>query len=251
MPEGIERMTSFVLKLIACIAMLIDHVTSVFVKPSMLIWELDLSWATPEMITDSILWTVGIGIGRIAFPIFAFLIVEGLVHTRDKKKYALRLLLAALASEIPFNLLGHGEFFYPGKQNVLWTLLLGFIAISVIDSVKEKFPGDYFKYNTFSCLAILVCGAAAMLLMSDYSIYGVMLVVALYMLRGRKVLSSLMLLLLTWLLYKHVPIQFGAMLSVPFLILYNGKKGMDDKYCLYAFYPVHMLILGLLVRFVL
>ena len=137
------------------------------------------------------------------------------------------------------------------SQNVMWTLLLGFLAIAMIEYVKTKYPGDMFKYNTFSCLAILLCGVAALFFTTDYTIYGVTLIVSFYMFRGRKLANFIMFLLLTWLFYSHGTIQFAALFAYPLFLLYNGKKGMDDKYCLYAFYPVHMLILGLLVRFVL
>ncbi len=226
-------MSTFVLKLIACIAMLIDHVTATFVD------------------STGLLWTLGRGIGRLAFPIFCFLIVEGLFHTRDKKKYALRLLIAAAVSEIPYDLMRFGKVWDFDSQNVMWTLLLGFLAIAMIEYVKTKYPGDMFKYNTFSCLAILLCGVTALFFTTDYTIFGVTLIVSFYMFRGRKLANFLMFAVLTWLFYSASTIQFAALLAYPFIMFYNGKKGMDDKYCLYAFYPVHMSILGLLVRFVL
>ena len=226
-------MSTFVLKLIACVTMLIDHVTMTFVD------------------STGVLWTLGRGVGRLAFPIFCFLIVEGLFHTQDKKKYALRLLIAAVISEVPYDLMRFGTVWNFDSQNVIWTLLLGFFAITMIEYVKTKFPGDMMKYNTFSCLAIMLCGVAAMFFTTDYTIFGVMLIVSFYMFRGRKLANFLMFLLLTWLFYSNDTLQFAGLLAYPLLMFYNGKKGMDDKYCLYAFYPVHMLILGLLVRFVL
>ena len=226
-------MSTFVLKLIACIAMLIDHVTATFVT------------------SPGLLWTLGRGIGRLAFPIFCFLIVEGLMHTRNKKKYALRLLIAAVISEIPYDLMRYGKVWNFDGQNVMWTLLLGFLAIAMIEYVKTKYPGDMFKYNTFSCLAILLCGVPALLLATDYAVYGIMLIVSFYMFRGRNLPAFFMMLLFTTVFYSKGTIQFAALLAYPLIMLYNGKKGMDDRYCLYAFYPVHMLILGLLVRFAL
>lgn len=225
-------MSTFVLKLIACIAMLIDHMTKLFVDET------------------SVLWTIGCGIGRLAFPIFCFLIVEGLFYTRDKRKYALRLLIAAIISEVPYDLMRFGTVWNFDSQNVIWTLLLGLLGIVIIEHTKVKFPGDTFKYNIFSCLAIFVCGCAALFCATDYSVYGVMLVVSFYMFRGHKFAPFFMLLFLNLAFYSKSMIQFAALLACPVLILYNGKKGPDDKYCLYAFYPVHMLLLWLLVRFV-
>ena len=212
--------------------MLIDHITATFVSSS------------------GVMWTLGRGIGRLAFPIFCFLIVEGLFHTRDKKKYALRLLIAAVVSEVPYDLMRFGTVWNFDSQNVMWTLLLGFIAIASIEYVKTRYPGDMMKYNTFSCLAIILCGVPALLFATDYTVYGIMLIVSFYMFRGRNLPAFFMMLLFTIAFYSKGTIQFAALLAYPLIMLYNGKKGMDDKYCLYAFYPVHMLILGLLVRFV-
>lgn len=225
-------MSTFVLKLIACIAMLIDHVTKLFVDE------------------NTVLWTIGCGIGRLAFPIFCFLIVEGLFYTRNRKKYALRLLIAAVISEVPYDLMRFGTVWNFDSQNVMWTLLLGYLAIAMIEYVKTKYPGDMFKYNTFSCLSIMLCGGAALFFATDYIIYGVMLIVSFYMFRGRMFWAFFMQLILTAAFYSQATIQFVSLLACPLWMLYNGKKGPDDKYCLYAFYPVHMLLLWLLVRFV-
>ena len=91
---------------------------------------------------------------------------------------------------------------------------------------------------------------SALFFVTDYTIFGVTLIVSFYMFRGRKLMNFLMFLVLTLLFYSKGTIQFFGLLAYPLLLFYNGKKGIDDKYCLYAFYPVHMLILGLLVRFV-
>lgn len=226
-------MSTFVLKLIACVAMLIDHVTATFAD------------------STGMWWTVGLGIGRLAFPIFCFLVVEGFFHTRNRKKYALRLLLAALLSEIPYDCMRFGTVWNFDSQNVMWTLLLGFLAIAMIEYVKTRYPGDMMKYNTFSCLAILLCGVVAMFFATDYTVFGVALIVSFYMFRGRKLSGFLMFAVLVWLFYSANTIQFASLLAYPVLLFYNGKKGMDDRYCLYAFYPVHMLIIGLIARFVL
>ena len=171
-------MSTFVLKFIACAAMLIDHVTAVFVDP------------------NSVRWIIGHSVGRLAFPIFCFLIVEGLFHTRDKKKYALRLLIAAVISEVPYDLMRFGKVWSFESQNVMWTLLLGFLAIAMIEYVKMRHPGDMFRYNTFACLAILLCGVSALFFVTDYTIFGVTLIVSFYMFRGRKLMNFLMFLVL-------------------------------------------------------
>ena len=77
-------------------------------------------------------------IGRIAFPVFAFMTVEGYFHTHNLKKYMLRLLLFALISEIPFDLMYGGTWFYPIHQNVIWTLLMGLLGIHLMETVHKN-----------------------------------------------------------------------------------------------------------------
>ena len=108
--------SSFTLHLLAMGLMLCDHL-----------------WAT---LLGDITWLAYLG--RLAFPIFAFLAVEGFFHTKNLKKYRKRLLLFALISEIPFNLMMSGMFFYPLHQNVLWTFLLGSFAMSLLEKQRNR-----------------------------------------------------------------------------------------------------------------
>ena len=95
----------------------------------------DHLWAT---LAGDAWWLTGIG--RLAFPMFAFFLVEGFFHTHDRKKYCMRLLLLAILSEFPINLMYSGLLFYPFHQNVIWTLLTGFLCIWAIDTLRKKCP---------------------------------------------------------------------------------------------------------------
>ncbi len=234
--------TSMFLHLLAMACMLVDHLWATVIPGN--------GWLTC--------------IGRIAFPIFAFLLVEGYFHTHDLKKYALRLLLWALISEIPFNLVMGSTLFYPFHQNVLWTLLIGLLLIHVNELAKNtgKWP-----------LRVLACiGTVALALplglgtMVDYYSYGIWMVMVFYFFHGRRWWDFLgQFLLLAYINlelfagYSYEIHLFGttflfaqqgfALLALIPIWLYRGKQGPHSKalqYTYYAFYPVHLLILGLI-----
>ena len=206
--------------------------------------------------------------GRVAFPIFAFMAVEGYFHTHDLKKYTLRLLLFALLSEVPFDLMYGGTWFYPVHQNVIWTLLLGLLGVHLMETMRKKQ-----KTGRYLLVSALVVGAGAVLGtlgMVDYYGAGVRTVFAFYIFRGRKwwcllgqvlTLYWINVVLLGGLMY---PIRlFGmefelcqqglALLALVPIWLYRGRQGCHSKpfqYACYAFYPVHMLLLVLALNFV-
>ena len=208
--------------------------------------------------------------GRVAFPIFAFMAVEGYFHTHDLKKYTLRLLLFALLSEVPFDLMYGGTWFYPVHQNVIWTLLLGILGIHLMETVHKK--QKTWAYLLVSALVVAAGAVLGTLGMVDYYGAGVLTVFIFYFFHGhgRKwwcLLGQLAALywvnaeLLGGLMY---PIQlFGmdfelcqqglALLALVPIWLYRGRQGYHSKpfqYACYAFYPVHMLLLVLVLNFV-
>lgn len=208
--------------------------------------------------------------GRVAFPIFAFMAVEGYFHTHDLKKYTLRLLLFALLSEVPFDLMYGGTWFYPVHQNVIWTLLLGILGIHLMETVRKKQKTGL--YLLVSALVVVAGAVLGTLGMVDYYGAGVLTVFIFYFFHGhgRKwwcLLGQLVALywvnveLLGGLMY---PIQlFGmdfelcqqglALLALVPIWLYRGRQGYHSKhfqYACYAFYPVHMLLLVLVLNFV-
>ena len=215
-------MSIFVIKIIACVTMVLDHVK--YAIP-----------ATENFIT--------IYLGRIAFPLFAFLITEGYIHTSNLKKYCQRLFIFGLISQIPFMLFRTlvGEWI---MLNIIFTLLLGLFAITVYDKIKNKFVSIPF------CLIIIWLGE---FLKVDYGWFGVATVLLMYILKNKKqylpfcfaILLILFFYLDKILILNKVYITYFVCYMIPivFILLYNGKQGRKIKYFYYAFYPLHMIIL--------
>ena len=203
-------------------------------------------------------------IGRMAFPLFAFLIVEGYFHTGSLKRYVGRLLLFAVLSEIPFNLVMGSRILYPLHQNVLWTFL---IAIGLIWlNEKAKQTGRLWIRILVGLGTVVLGYILGLITMVDFQCGGVLTVLTFYFFRGRKwwnLLGQLALLayinleMLGGLVYEvrllggtfYIAQQAFALLALLPIWLYRGKQGRHNKflqYACYAFYPVHLLILGLL-----
>ena len=221
---------------------------------------LDHAWAT---VVSGNAWMNFVG--RLAFPIFAFMTVEGYFHTRSFKKYLQRLLIFALISEIPFNLMNSGSWIDPFHQNVLWTFIIALLCVSKMDKIRA---GDLSTgKNALACAGIIllgfVIGTAAMV---DYSGTGVLTVFVFYFFRGRdwkNILGQFLgIYLINFVLIQNLDIPFilfghefffptqgFAIFSLIPIWLYRGKQGPHNKviqYACYAFYPVHILILSLL-----
>ena len=233
-------LSSNMLRIIAVAFMLSDHI-----------------WATYMSFGDWMTY-----VGRMAFPIFAFQIAEGYLHTSNFKKYALRLLGFAVVTEIPFNLFYSSRVFNPYHQNVLFTLLLGLMAISVIDKMKKNRKA---KNIALSVLWLALICVASIVSFVDYGFLGVLTVVMFYLLRGFPFawLAQLAAMVLINIVFFEglvfnveifgrtfeIPSQGFAVLSLVPIWLYAGKKGRTSKlmqYGFYAFYPVHMLVLYLI-----
>ena len=189
-------------------------------------------------------------VGRLAFPLFAFMAVEGYLHTRNLKKYLLRLLMLAVISEIPFDLLVSGSVFDPMHQNVIWTIILGLCCIRAFENISAG------RKMMLSAVVIIASLAAAIIARADYSSAGVLTLLAFYAFRGNTVRCRLMQLLslafINLVLLGGIefafPYQALAVLSLPIIWLYDGSQGPHNgfiKAANYLFYPAHMLILAL------
>lgn len=221
------RLDSFRLKLIAMVTMVIDHVGYVFYP--------ELGWMRL--------------IGRMAFPIYCFLLVEGFYHTSNVKKYMGRLAVFAILSEFPFDLMANAGGDYFAGQNIFFTLLLGLMAIYFIDEFEKMYRMSYFSKTMFNVLIAIVFSSIAMLLKTDYSALGVFYIVIFYLYRGRPLFIFLCIEIITIYFYggiygqRQMNSQNFAGFAVLFTALYNGKQGPKIKYVFYAFYPVHLLVI--------
>ncbi len=265
-------MDTFKLKIFAIIVMLIDHIGAIFISPYTNYW---LNFAFR-------------GIGRLAFPIFVFLIVEGFYHTSNITKYLQRLGLFALISEIPFDLAFY-KFHYGANfvsdikfmfsdlsnfalmlnkfgehQNVFFTLFLGLALITLMDMVEKKFYKNtminLLISNILDAVLTIVFCFMAYYLKTDYGIAGILMIVAFYLFRQSKALITLSLLVISVTMLSDFSnfvitnnyfkiVGLLAVLAIIPIGLYNGKKGKNIKYFFYIFYPAHMFCLFLIVSF--
>lgn len=233
------RCSSFFLHILAMALMLSDHL-----------------WATLFPAQE---WMTCIG--RIAFPLFAFMIVEGYFHTADFRTYMKRMLLFALLSEIPFDLIYGSTWFYPFHQNVLWTFLLALCLIRLCEKAKAaKAKWLYWLCIPVVCVAGYLLGTITMV---DYFGAGVLMVLVFYFFRGRQWWCFLGQLLCLGILNLHtlagyfytvslgsltIPVaqQGFALLALLPIWLYDGRQGHHSKafqYFCYGFYPLHLLLL--------
>ena len=203
-------------------------------------------------------------IGRIAFPIFAFMTVEGYFKTSNLKKYILRLLVFALLSEIPFNLAMGSRVFYPIHQNVLWTFLISLGLIHWNESARKSHK--LWKRILVAVASVTLGGLLGILTMVDFYAAGILTVLVFYYFRGNTWLHRIAQFLCLW--YINIEILSGfcyeiqlwghtyylvrqgfALLALIPLWLYQGRQGYHSKllqYACYLFYPVHLLILAIL-----
>ncbi len=211
-------MNSFQLKIIACILMAIDHVGAI-------------------MFPDIDLYRI---IGRLSFPIFAFLLTEGYVHTRNLKKYFIRLFIFAIIPQIPYSLA-----FGIDILNIFFTLFFGMLAILVDDKINNV----YKKWGL-----ILGIVAISELLHMDYGYYGIIMIFLFkkYKDNWKKLIITLILLNIS--IYPIWDLQVFSLGALPLIKMYNKKIGFMNKfvkYGFYSFYPVHILVIYLINEYVL
>lgn len=232
------------LKWIAIGSMLLDHVGAVLLEGGLMgntQAQLDAFLLLPSAMAVSLADLVLRMIGRLAFPIFCFLLVQGFLHTRSAPKYLARLAVFALISEVPFDLAVADRWFDPSYQNVFFTLALGLLVLMAMRRCEQQ------GYAWAGLLAAVAGSAAALALRTDYDATGILLIVVFYVLRNKKswcfILAGALLVRSSWVL-----LGTAALALIP-IHLYNGQKGRAlPKYLIYCFYPAHLLALFLIRR---
>jgi len=238
-------MTGFALKLIAIASMLIDH-----------------SGVTFRGLLDYRVYEAMRSLGRIAFPIFVFLLAEGCRRTSNMKKYLLRLGLFALVSEIPFDFLfantespGPKTIFLEfGYQNVFFTLFLGALAVWYYQRVMKERPEAFGSVLNLTALGLII--AAASLLRTDYDSVGAAAVFFCYAAKDKRWQAPLLFVIFSVFYLSEAKSLLdlwaigGVAVSAVCLLFYNGRRGRPLKWAFYVFYPLHLTALGLVYHFI-
>ena len=269
-------MTALILKIIALVSMLIDHAGIL------------LATAYPEL-SHILIWFRAIG--RLAWPIFAFLLAEGFRHTllTDKStseyaagsrslKFLMRLLAFALISEIPYDLAMGNNISFAADTNIFYTLFLGGMTVCLFERLKEKYSSLNMGHTTAFMGAILPTVVLAEILRADYGGVGVLLIFTMYAISNKPkplrlaalgifALSQFIPLALAYSLGIAIRMEYLMMIPfalapVPLIAFYNGKRGFDVsknskwikiyiKWLFYWAYPAHLAMLAAIALFVL
>ena len=218
------------LKLIASAIMLIDHTGASVVATYMSVSRLRFTdLAAYQNMQTLYQWMRSIG--RLAFPIYCFLIVEGFFHTRSVRKYCWRLFLFALISEFPFDYALKAGVPYWRKQNVYFTLLIALLCLAMLQYLQGLYCVQF--------IAIASSMWLANAMMTDYNYKGVFLIVILYLFHDYRLYQCIAgAAAIAW--------EHWAPLSYILCYFYNGKRGIRLRYFFYIFYPGHLLVLGII-----
>ncbi len=253
-----KRINGNTLKIIACVSMLIDHLTAGIMLP---VVRNGLYTGSLTIDQLNIIYRALRGVGRTAFPIFCFLLIEGFTHTRSKLRYALSLLLFGIISEAPFDLLFFARedvfninildalrannYLLRDQCNVYFTLLIGLLVVWAIDTALDKirFKKTEIMIPISWIIAIAITGLGCLIaykINSDYDMYGVTLIVIFYYLKKHEYIR----LLIGFFFISQLGTEYFSFPGFILMALYNHKRGRNLgalKYLFYLFYPVHLL----------
>lgn len=221
------------LKIIALVSMLIDHLAVALLEVN--VGNKDsflyrLPWSIQTMLqVDAVLREIG----RLAFPIFCFLLVQGAIYTHNRTKYLRNMVVFALVSEIPFDLAFHNTIWYTDSQNVFFTLALGLISIYIFDWWKGK---EWISFGIVAVIAVI-----AYFLRTDYGAAGVILIVFFWLFRFEEKLRTIF--CSVWMIFGIGLSEAAGIFAFLPIHFYSGERGKSLKYVFYFFYPLHLLVL--------
>lgn len=226
--ERIKKLSNAQLKYIAFISMFIDHFNKSMIYPNL---------DSGKLLYLSNIFDI---LGRIAFPLFAFMLVEGFYRTHSRWHYLGNLLLFGVISEVPFDLFTTKELMNWRWNNVMFTLAFMLVTIWIVDVIREKI-GDEKKWLWFliSIPVVAIMCLLAMFCSLDYDYNGILMSYFFYLFRNHpfpRILFG----------YLSVVKEPWVLLGLGLTLTYNGERGKQSKLLNYLFYPVHLLILGLL-----
>lgn len=242
------------LKIIAAISMVLDHVSRIVLTNGIMTHASysqisDEQWAILSEASDALHV-----LGRIAFPLFCFLIVEGFLHTHDLKKYLRNMLVFAIIAEPIYDFVQTGQLFDLRQQNVMCELLLSLVFLIVLEKIQSLSKRK--RYIAETALIVLTALAAEYTKL-DGGVYGIMLVAAFYLFHDSKAKMFFAAVCAVLLSSCHIvgggfefatanvlnPDVAAAVVSLLLINLYNGKRGLKLKYFFYIFYPAHLALL--------
>ena len=220
------------LKVLACCAMLFDHIGYAFIQ---------------EQSNGLYIWFCLI-FGRIAFPVFAFLLAEGLYYTSNKKNYVLKMCLFAFISEIPFDMMSYGTIFELTHQNIYFSLALGLISCISVEKIEKWVSNRHVLMIFLEFFCIATFATIAHICRFDYGAYGVVAIYMCCIFRNKPSVAG----------FAESAVLLGlsvgelaASFSSCLLLFYNGERGKKNlKYIFYWFYPVHLLVIGFIRIFI-
>ena len=221
-------LSNFDLKLIAIITMTIDHIAIVF---------------------ETSFYNFLRAVGRLSFPIFAFLLTEGYVHTKSFSKYFLRLLVLAVISEVIYDYVFFDSFIYIDANNIFFTLALGLLTLFLLDKSKGLIK-RYFKDKVdlviilpiTYLLIIVIMGLMGEFLNFSYGMLGILVISFFYLFKDNFPLVVISVTLSTLILGEGM--QYFSLFSLILIYFYNKKLGKKCKLFFYLYYPLHILVLG-------
>lgn len=234
------RYTSEKLKILAMGTMFIDHAAVA------LIYNRELNEMSPLMENIGLAMRL---IGRMAFPLYAFLLVQGFLWTRDWKKYVARVAVFAVISEIPYNLVAGDRVWFPGAQNTMVTMVIGLLCMKMIVSVEAQRSRLDMGNRILEWMSVMMIAVVGMLVAeltrADYGAFGVLLILVLYLFRYKPMEQMGAGCVVLGLAYNFGIYALFAWIAFFFINRYNGERGRKLGILPYVFYPAHLLLVYL------